>query len=54
MTVKELIEKLETMNPDSVVILFDEYAIPYSIHSVVKDDEFEELMHINIKCIELT
>lgn len=55
MTVKELIENLEKMNPDSVVILFDEYAIPYSIHSVVKDSDSEgKLDHINIKHIELT
>ena len=54
MTVKELIENLEKMNPDTVVILFDEYAIPYSVHSVVKDSDFEELDHIVIKHIELT
>ena len=54
MIVKELIENLEKMNPNSVIILFDEYAIPYSIQSVVKDTDFEELDHINIKHIELT
>ncbi len=55
MIVKELIENLEKMNPNSVVILFDEYAIPYSVHSVTKDTDSEgKLDHINIKHIELT
>lgn len=55
MIVKDLIEGLKDLNPESEVLLFDEYAIPYSIHSVVKDTDFEgKLDHINIKHIELT
>lgn len=56
MIVKDLIEGLKDLNPESEVLLFDEEAIPYYISSIVHGEVGKDLGmdYINIEHVELT